>query len=298
MPTNVLRACKQLREESLAYHARRLNLSRDATIVDSEPFQQSTSHRLAERNDTSTDELLERLHDDNAVRITLEIPRAFRSNMGYYTPERREPSPRFIGLIPLLHRLKRIKFTVWAGYDWWSGESTRPIVKVRRLQKARFSRASADQDGRVAKSVLLEKEDENSSLEPRPNPLSVAIDTILQHLPHVEEVQIDVLIHDIDYWNWDLPETWWEGVRDWLDGPISPLAKGKVKKIDRRLIVVYHGHVRDSGTLLHQRESLQQDNTVVHIERGTRKYEDGWDDTQQELSFTELFERAICLSST
>ncbi|KAF2442896.1 hypothetical protein P171DRAFT_486865 [Karstenula rhodostoma CBS 690.94] len=104
---------------------------------------------------------------------------------------------------------------------------TRPISKVKRLQKARFSRVSADQDDKVTRPTVWAQK--TSSL--------------------VEEVKIDLLTHDIDYWNWDLPETWWEGIRDWLDRPISPLARGQVKKMDRRLIVVYHGHVRDSGNI-------------------------------------------------
>ncbi|KAL5388097.1 hypothetical protein DPSP01_003088 [Paraphaeosphaeria sporulosa] len=63
-------------------------------------------------------------------------------------------------------------------------------------------------------------------------PLGVAVDAILQHLPLVEEAKIDLLIHDIDYWNWGLPATWWEGIRDWLDGPVFPLPKGQSKRID------------------------------------------------------------------
>lgn len=271
MPNNILQVCKQLREETLAYHARRLNSSRHAIVVDPKSPNETTGHTLAERNNTGSDDMLERLHDDNMVRMTLEILRQHRGTMGYYTPERKELSPRFMGLKPLLCRLRKCKFTVWAGYDWWSGESTRPISKGERLDKARISRVSADQDDKATKPTIWLQGGARNTLESRPNPLSVAIDTLLQHLPLVEEVKIDLLIHDIDYWNWDLPETWWEGISDWLDRPISPLAKGRVKKIDRRLIVVYHGHARVSGTLLHQRELVQQDNTVIRVERGTRQ---------------------------
>ncbi|KAF1980106.1 hypothetical protein BU23DRAFT_2568 [Bimuria novae-zelandiae CBS 107.79] len=295
MPSSLYLVCKQLREECLAYHARRLNSSRHATVLGPNFLQEIKSHTLAERNHASSDDRLERLHDDDSVRVTLEI---LRQSRGRNVGERREPSPCFMGLTPLLGRLKKLKFIVWAGHDWWSGENTLPVVSVRPPQTARIPRVSSDQDDEVKRAPVWQRDDTSVSLAPRPNPLSVAIDALLQHLPLVDEVKIDLLIHDIDYWNWDLPDTWWEGIRDWLDGPISPIAKGRVKKIDRRLIMVYHGHVRDSGTLLHQRESIQQENTVIHIERGTRKYEDEWEDTQTELSFTEKFERAICLSTT
>lgn len=271
MPTNILRVCKQLRQEGLAYHARRLNSSRNTTATNSRPAGKTAAHGLGGGSPKDSDEQFEQLYDDDTVRLTLEILRQSYGATGYYTPERREPSPRFMSLKPLLSRLKKLKFTVWAGYDWWSGESTRSVVKVRRLQRARLSRVSADQDDEVSRPARWEERNTGISLKPPQNPLSVAIDSLLQHLPLVEKVKIDLLIHDVDYWNWDLPETCWEGIRDWLDGPISTLAKNQVKQVDRRLIVVHHGHVRDAGTLLHQHESVQRDDTVIRVERRTRK---------------------------
>lgn len=271
MPSNLFLVCKQLREECLTYHARRLNSNRLTNIPDSNPIHHTTNYQPGEGDDTISDESLERLHDDDCARVTLEVLRQHRGLWGYYVPERQEPSPHFMALIPLLSRLKHIKFIVWAGHDWWSGDSTRPIVKIKRLQRARLSRVSADQDDKVIQPTLWENDGTTKALAPRPNPLSVAIDALLRYLPLVEEVKIDLLIHHVDWWSWDLPDPWWEGIREWLDGPISPIAKDRAWKVERRLTIVLHGDLRNSGTVLYQRESVQRDSSVIRIERGTRK---------------------------
>ena len=270
MPKNLLLVCKQLREECLTYHSCRLNSHRRATIVDSRLEQQTINEQFAERRNIGSDEALERPHDNDCARITLEVLRPYRDSMGYCIPEKKDPSPRFMALTPLLGRLKRIKFMVWAGYEWWSGESTRPIAKTRRLQKARLSRTSADQDDAVLQPSLWETNDVGAPLVPRPNPLSVAIDALLRFLPLVEEINIDLLMHHSDWWSWDLPDIWWEGIRTWLDGPVSPISEGKVNKIDRR-VVLTHYDWHKPATLLEQHELMERDGCVVHIRRGSRK---------------------------
>ncbi|KAF2678052.1 hypothetical protein K458DRAFT_446655 [Lentithecium fluviatile CBS 122367] len=276
---NILQTCKQLREECLSFHAHHLNSLSPTTVTDPTPPESTLSHKLAARNNTHPDETMERYHDDGVVRITLEILRTFRGTMGFFVPVRDVPSPHFLSFLPLLGRIKKMKFIVWAGYDWWSGNSTRPVISIDRSRRAKPKRTWPDQTDVQQPSVRRE-DDSIPSQARRPDRLAVAIDTVLQHLPVVEELQVDVLLHATDFTNWDLPEEIkWEGIREWLDGPVSLSAGAQLKKVHRRLIVVHQGPPTISGTFLRQCE----------IGDGT------WDndDLSVEPSFTESFSRTI-----
>jgi len=282
LPGNILQICKQLREECLGFHAHYLNSLLPINVADSTPPESTSSHQLAARNNTTIDETMERHHDEGVLRITLEILRAFRGTMGFFVPVRDVPSPHFMALLPLLSRVKRMKFTVWAGYDWWSGNSTRPIVSVDRARelKARRNvlkakRTWSDQTDVIQSPTVQREEATDASQAPRPNHLATAIDKLLDHLPVLEELHVDVLLHVIDFTNWDLPEDIkWEGIRGWLDGPVSPSAEGRLKKVQRRLVVAHPGPPTLSGTFLRQREVWRDGEDVVHVERGVRTVSD------------------------
>lgn len=267
----LLQTCRQLRDECLDFHTRRLNSLLPTALLEDKPSEDTSSNKLAARNNTTLDEGMERFHDGDITRVTVEILRVFRGTMGFYVPERKEPSPRFIGLAPLLGRLKKIKFIVWAGFDWWSGASTRPIVNAARTRtkKAILKRMQSDQDDVIEQPSQWEEDDAASQSAPRPNQVTTAINTLLPYLPLVEEVHVDVLWHVMDFWNWDLPEDKLAGIRGWLDSPLCSTTEHKLKKVHRR-IVVFHPPDK-SKTLLRQVELRQDEEGSVCVQRGTNK---------------------------
>ncbi|KAF2194787.1 hypothetical protein K469DRAFT_547510 [Zopfia rhizophila CBS 207.26] len=247
-PTNVLGVCKQLHEECLEFIACIANSHRPAPISDPRPVEESRSNQLAARANTDIEEISERKKDDGSVRITMEILRPIRGAMGFYVPTRDELSPRFMALLLLLRQIKRVKFIIWGGWDWWRGP------KETLTPKAEFSATQPEST--------------------KPDQLSVAVDRVLRHLPLVEDVSIDVLMHVSDYWNWDLPEVRWEGIQGWLDGRIYPNDERKLKRVYRRLIACNPAAPARFLTFYRKLE-VWEDNgrsgtgRLVHISEGT-----------------------------
>ncbi|KAI4930383.1 hypothetical protein J4E85_005010 [Alternaria conjuncta] len=205
-PPNVLATCRQLREECLEH---RLLLSRvTPTTPDSE--EQPLSNVVAERLGTEFAEEAERACDDDALRITVEVQRQLRGAHGYYVPTREEMSPRFLALLPIIGRTKKLRLAIWPGYDWWNGG---PQVFIDKRGNARVN------PGEAAK----------------PNAASVAISRILQYFPHVEELSVDVLMQASDGGRWDLPDKKWENVQPWLDAPVTPAVGETVRQVTRKL---------------------------------------------------------------
>jgi hypothetical protein len=272
IPGNILQTCKQLREESLDFYAHYLNSFVPVPVTDSTPPETTSSQQLTARTNTTEDESMERTLDEGVVRITLEILRSFRGAMGSFVPVREDLSPHFMALLPLLGRIKKMKLAVWAGYDWWSGNSTRPIVNVDRVRRlVRYKRTWSDQTDVPPPDVPPIGDDTNITGPSRPDHLATAIDKLLHHLPLLEELSVDVLLHIVDFASWDLPEEIkWEGIRAWLDGPVSPLEGGRLKKVQRRLLVVHLSSPMEWGTFLRQSEVRREGEDVVDVERGVR----------------------------
>ena len=275
LPGNVLRACKQLREESLSFLAHHLDLLPPTSIPDATPSESDPPHQRIARDNAALDESMERHHDSGIVRITLEIHRPSREAGGFYTPPRNTISPHFMALLPLLSRIKKLKLIVWAGYEWWSGISTRPIISISRFRRLKSRRVWSDQTDVQPPPATREQEDEDNAstlpLPPRPNLLATAIDALLHHLPLLEGLHIDIPLHILDFTNWDLPDDIkWEGIRPWLDGPVCASAAGRrLKKVQRRLGVVRPTPPMVSWTFLRQCEVWREGEGVV-VERGLR----------------------------
>ncbi|CAN9471531.1 unnamed protein product [Alternaria alternata] len=213
-PANILATCRQLREECLEHRL-------DPTIS---------------LNDSGTEfaEEAERACDDGTPRITLEIQRQLRGAHGYYIPTRDEVSPRFLALLPIMERNKKLRLILWPGYDWWNGG---PPVFIDKRGNARIN------PGEAAK----------------PNAASVAISRMLQHFPHVEELSVDVLIQASDGGRWDLPDKKWENIQSWLDAPIMPNMERTMKKVTRKLTAFWLAS--DPESFYVQQEIRQSGNT-------------------------------------
>jgi hypothetical protein len=207
-PANILGTCRQLRQECLEHHVRLLNSQPPEKLKSTE--EKPMSNVLAARLGAEFAEEAERACDDGTLRITLEIQRSLRGPHGYYTPVRDELSPRFLALLPLMNKARKLRLTIWPGYDWWNG-GPQPFYDKRG--NARIN------PGEAAK----------------PNAASVAISTVLQQLPHVEELVVDVLMQAEDGGRWDLPDRKWENLQPWLDSPITPNVGQALKKINRNL---------------------------------------------------------------
>jgi hypothetical protein len=168
------------------------------------------SNVLAERLGTEFAEEAERACDDDTLRITLEVQRQLRGAHGYYIPARDDMSPRFLALLPIMERTRKLRLTIWPGYDWWNGG---PPVFIDKRGNARIN------PGEVG----------------RPNAASVAISRVLKYFPHVEELNVDVLMQASDGGHWDLPDKKWDNVQPWLDAPVMPNIGDTLKKITRKL---------------------------------------------------------------
>lgn len=226
-PENVLLVCKQLREECLAYYARRLNSGRHATITDPEPIEQTASYKFAETEGAAPCEMIERLHDDDCVRVTLEFFKQMHNIQESYMLGRQCLSPRFMALTSTSSRLKKIKLMVWVGH-------------ARLLNFRDIGNTVED-------------------LSPRK-----AIDSLLKYLPLVEEVNIDLLIHCGDFMYWEYPSPWWLKIEDWFETSISLTLKARLRKMEKRLLMVMVDSNPKTKIMLRQCESLQ-----VLIERDT-----------------------------
>ncbi|KAF2466331.1 uncharacterized protein BDR25DRAFT_237443 [Lindgomyces ingoldianus] len=201
--------------------------------------------RLAARLNSNLEESIESAKDDGSVRITVEILVLIRGSMGSYIPSRDKPSPRFLAMLPLLRHLKKVKFLVWGGWDFWFGPPK------RRPGSGRHQKAlpSVEQ-----------------------NPLSIALKTLMSYLPNVEEVNIDLLMHIRDYWNLDLPDIKWAGIEGWLLEPIYQASNVHLRKVHRRLMACNADN--QSATFYHKleiRNDLGHSNSrlLLHTSEGT-----------------------------
>ena len=211
-PLNMLATCRQLRDECLEHHARHLNSPSPAVLSDAK--KKPMSSILAERLGTEVNEEAERACDDGTLRITIEVQRPQRGPTGYSIPTREELSPRFLALLPLMHRARKVNFILWPGYDWWNGD----VVQSRRG---------------------IDKPDAPRLPTTQSNAASVAVGRILAHLPAVEQLNIGVLMRVSEGSRWDLPDFKWEKLQPWLDGPVTVEGGQTLKKVVRRLAGVW-----------------------------------------------------------
>ncbi|KAL6157388.1 hypothetical protein ACJQWK_06883 [Exserohilum turcicum] len=207
-PANILATCRQLRQECLEHHARLLHSA--VSVPSPNSTEKPLSNVLAERLGTEFAEEAERACDDGTPRITLEIQRPLRGVHGYYVPVRDELSPRFLALLPLMEKARKLRLTLWPGFDWWNGG---PQVFIDKRGNARVN------PGEAAK----------------PNAASVAINKILHYFPHVQELSVDVLMQASEGGRWDLPDRKWENVQPWLDASIVPSVGPNMETIVRKL---------------------------------------------------------------
>lgn len=207
-PANVLATCRQLREECLERHLHYLNQATFAIPLN--PEKRPLSNVVAERLGTEFAEESERACDDGTLRITLEIQRQIRGAHGYYIPTREDMSPRFLAMLPIIEKTKKLRLAIWPGYDWWNGG---PQVFFDKRGNTRINPGEAG----------------------KPNAASVAISRVLQYFPNVEELNVDVLMQASDGGRWDLPDKKWENVQPWLDAPVTPNMGEALKKVTRKL---------------------------------------------------------------
>lgn len=209
LPGAVLATCRQLRQECLEHQAHLLVSATPFVSEDTSPT--PLSNVLAERLGNEYAEEAERACDNGLLRLTLEVQKPQRGPMGYAIPARDELSPRFLALLPLMHQARKLRLAIWPGYDWWCGGS-RPLT---------------DKYGNLRV---------NNEQAKKPDAASLAIGRILEHLPHVEELSIDVLMQASEGSRWDLPDKKWENIQPWLDVAIT-LDRGQaLEKVTRRLI--------------------------------------------------------------
>ncbi|KAF2642087.1 hypothetical protein P280DRAFT_517083 [Massarina eburnea CBS 473.64] len=276
LPANILQICRQLREDCIGFNTRLLNSP--FSKAKPGPLLQAGGSwdRTLTKQEGDKDEIIEHHHDDNMVRITLEVDEAIVESLGSYIPERIEPSPHFLSLLPLLGRLRTIKFIVWAGFNWWGSQSDSTTPKLEEmLKRARIRRTFSDQDDQVAEPSVWKPATSTPSSTDITNhdSLSKALSTLLDHLPLVSEVQIDILLHATAYLNWDLPNTKWEYVKKWLDGPpaYNPVENRAVlEKVQRRLVTValVGSSKVFSRVFLRQLEVRLPGREVVEVRRG------------------------------
>jgi hypothetical protein len=237
---NVLGVCRQLREECLQYHTHTLlSCPPSATLLPRED--QPSSSILAARLGNEVDAEAECL-GDQGIRITLEAHRAQRGPFGYSVPVREELSPRFLALLPLMERSRKLKLVVWAGYDWWNGSRPRATKMVN-------GRPKIDETAQAAK----------------PDAISFAIGKMLEHFPAVEELEVVVQAHTGDLSRWDLPDLAWQNIQYWLDGPVAPEGGQSLKKVHRRLAAVWHAESVEA--FYNQQETRSADNGTWHVKR-------------------------------
>ncbi|KAF2660082.1 hypothetical protein K491DRAFT_109426 [Lophiostoma macrostomum CBS 122681] len=291
--TNVLRVCSQLREEYLDSLAHSINSASTAFDLKEAATDRSANDGSAELASTSFDDMIERARDEGCVRITLEIQRLIRGVMGGYMPARDTPSPLFISLVPVFSRLKKIKFLAWSAWSWWTG----PPKRLNKMgqQRARLGQTDDSKDPQVPQAG------ETSTIAGKPckpDDLSLAIETLLEYLPLVEEIHIDLLMHEYDYWNWDLPEDRWVGIQQWLDSPISPPKRGVPLKVYRRLLSCEANTPARAAIFYHQleeRKAGSDGSDVVQVSRGSSEVPEEWakETLLRPPPFTEIFERAV-----
>lgn len=211
IPINILATCRQLRQEALEHHAHQLNSVTLQRPIETEPRPMSSV--LAERTGTEFLEEAERVCDDGTLRITLEVQRKLRGLMGYAVPLRDALSPQLLHLLPLMQRTHSLRLAIWPGYEWWNG-GPQPLT---------------DKYGNLRVNVAPVS---------KPNDVTVAIEKLLEVLPEIEELKIDILMQSSEASNWDLPDRKWENIQAWLDTPIF-MRGHALQKVTRRLIAFW-----------------------------------------------------------
>jgi hypothetical protein len=228
IPSNVLGVCRQLREECLQYNYNLLSpLPASTTSRGDIPAQDS------EDDEVDLDAETERLGDRH-LRITIETHR-------HGLNIREHLSPRLLSLLPFMERSRKLRIVAWAGFDWWNGARPRTLVKVN-------GRPTID-----------------STAPARPDAVSFAIGKILEQLPAVEELELDVLANVGDLSRWDLPEVAWANIQYWLDGPIVPNAGQNLRKVSRRLAGVWNPKLVEA--IYEQQETRLDGSETWHIKR-------------------------------
>jgi hypothetical protein len=241
IPPNVLAVCRQLREECLQYHRHALNHIPSPTNPDEDAEKLPVSNVLAARVGTENDEEAERI-GDHCLRITIEAQRPQRNTFGYAIPTRESLSPRFLSLLTQMHGSRKLRLVIWPGYDWWSGFRPRSMTRVNGKLKM-------DPDAPT-----------------KPDAVSYAIGKVLEQLPAIEELDIDVLSHVGDMSRWYLLDTTWGNIQYWLDSPVlNPTRNnGNLQKVRRRLASVWDSKVVEASYV---QEETRMDGGVWRVNR-------------------------------
>jgi hypothetical protein len=241
IPPNVLGVCRQLREECLQYNYNPPS-SLHASTTDPGSYDKPISYIMTRdlENVDHVAEEAERLGDCH-LRITIEADRMQRGSLGYSTPIREELSDRFLTLLPLMQRSRKLRIVVWAGVSWWNGARPRGLVKVNGRMKI------------------------DDTAPAKPDTVSSAISKILEQLPAVEELEVDVLAHVHELAKWDVPDLVWTNIQYWLDGPIVPNAEQTLRKVNRRLAGVWNSKLVEA--LYVQQETRVEGSDTWHIKR-------------------------------
>jgi hypothetical protein len=246
--SNVLAVCRQLREECLQYHNRTLaSLPSTSPVAqdqkfdpDNFSFSDDRDPFSANRKEDEIGEEFERL-GDRSLRITLMVQKTLRNRFGYAMPTREELSPRFMKLLPLMDRAKKLRLVIWPGFDWWNGSRPRSFVKVN-------GRLKIDQEAPA-----------------QPDTVSVAIRKILECLPAVEELEVDVVAHVSEFSKWDLPDLAWTNIQYWLNGPIVSGAGKNLSKVNRKLAGVWGAELAEG--FYEQQETRLDEGSTWHVKR-------------------------------
>jgi hypothetical protein len=294
-PCNMLGTCRQLREEMLDFAAHLIESSR--TAQNTQVYQHIQRRAEDSNMDESNEDLEqseERARDGGCLRLTLvytayilelrhvlmrsclqEIMRYIRGNAWAYIPDRITPSPLFFSMLPLLNRLRRIKFTVWASWLWWKADEP-PRTHVSKFKSGtRFKRTSSDETDELRDQPASRDVVDGSAqyVPPKPDPLSVAMGAVLEKLPNIEEIDVDVLMLPSEWASWDLPDNKWEGVQGWLDD-YSLLTIGRAHKSLYKRLIICSPTVKAKAAILYHRlakyDAVGQEGegVTMHISEG------------------------------
>jgi hypothetical protein len=235
-PRNLLYACRQLRQECLEHHAHILNSA--ATLAVAKPAQGTADGTdINNISDDDLDNMAERAVDDGkTLHLTLEVQRGKVGTFGYYVPDRKELSPQFLKLVPLMKDARILQLIIWPGFDWWNGPAQESSLEQWRQRKALLKRINAYQVGHTGPPGDATS---SNSTTPRPDAVSAAIAKILDKLPAVEELDLSILVATGDLFRWDLPDVKWERIQPWLDSPVTKNERPQLLKVSRKLISVW-----------------------------------------------------------
>jgi hypothetical protein len=191
-------------------------------------------------SDDDLDNMAERAVDDGkTLHLTLEVQRGKVGTFGYYVPDRKELSPQFLKLVPLMKDARILQLIIWPGFDWWNGPAQESSLEQWRQRKALLKRINAYQVGHTGPPGDAEVPTSGNSTTPRPDAVSAAIQKILDQLPAVEELDLSILVATGDLFRWDLPDVKWERIQPWLDSPVAKNERQQLLKVSRKLISVW-----------------------------------------------------------